>query len=89
MYYLMMQQEVADYEKWRAVFDSMATIRHEAGVRSDLILRDSENPNHIILLIEWDSHESARAWMNDPRLGAALKDAGVLSRPVLTYLVQS
>jgi heme-degrading monooxygenase HmoA len=89
MYYLMMQQEVADYEKWRAVFDSMESARRSRGVRSDLILRDANNPNALTLIIEWDSHDSARSWMSDPRLRDAMKEAGVLSPPTITYLTRS
>ncbi len=89
MYYLMMQQEVADYEQWRMVFDSMETVRRSMGVRSDLILREVDNPHAITLIIEWDSHESARSWMADPRLREAMKEAGVLKPPTLTYLTRS
>lgn len=89
MYYLMMQQEVADYDEWRKVFDSKEQIRRAMGARSDLILRDANNPHAIILLIEWDSFESARSWMADPRLKEAMKVAGVVKPPTLTYLTRS
>ena len=89
MYYLMMQHEVADYDQWRKVFDSMESVRHSMGVRSDLILRGVDNPNAITILIEWDSLDGARNWMADSRLRDAMKEAGVLKSPTLTYLTRS
>lgn len=86
MYYLMMQQEVADYDTWRKVFDSMESVRRSMGVQSDLILRGADNLQAITLLIEWDNLDNARRWMADPRLSEALKEAGVLKPPTITYL---
>lgn len=89
MVYLMMQQEVVDYEKWHAVFDSLEDLRRSVGARSERIFRNVENPNALTLLITWDNIESARNWMSDPRLRTALKDAGVIGQPVITYLNES
>jgi hypothetical protein len=89
MVYLLMQQEVADYEKWRMVFDSMEPVRRSAGARSDRIFRHVDNPNAVTLLIAWDNVESARNWMGDARLRAALKEAGVLGQPNISYLNES
>lgn len=37
----------------------------------------------------FDSIDSARNWMSDPRLGQALQEAGVLIPRPLTYLQES
>lgn len=89
MTYLLMQQEIVDYEKWRSVFDSMESVRRSAGARSERIFRGVDNPNAVTLLITWDDIESARNWMGDPRLREALKQAGVIGQPSITYLDES
>ncbi len=89
MVYTLFQQEVADYDAWRAVFDSMESVRRAAGARSDRVFRSADDPNVVTLLITWDNIESARAWMNDSRLGEALKAAGVKGQPRITYLNES
>jgi heme-degrading monooxygenase HmoA len=89
MVYLLMQQEVADYEKWRTVFDSMESVRRSAGARSDRVFRHVDNPNAVTLLIAWDDVESAQNWMGDARLRAALKEAGVMGQPNIFYLNES
>jgi len=89
MVYTLFQQEVADFDTWRAVFNSMETVRRAAGARSELILRSADDPNAVTLLIGWDNIESARSWTNDSRLREALKAAGVKGQPRITYLVES
>ncbi|CUS02885.2 conserved protein of unknown function [Candidatus Promineifilum breve] len=89
MAHLLMQQEVADYEKWRAVFNSLEGLRRSVGARSEQIFRGADNPNAVTLLITWDHLDNARAWMGDPRLRAAMKDAGVIGQPAITYLDES
>lgn len=89
MYYLMMQHEVADYDKWRATFDSMESLRHAIGAKSNLILRRVDNPKALTLIIGWDDLDKARSWINNPRLQEAMKEAGVSTPPIITFLTQS
>lgn len=89
MVYLLMQQEIADYTQWRAVFDSNEELRRSRGVQSTRVFRGLENPNAITLLVEWDNIEHAKSWLNDTRLRAALQEAGVLSAPAVTFLNES
>ena len=89
MAFMLMQQEVADYTPWRAVFDSNEEVRRSRGVQSTRIFRGLENPNAVTLLVEWDNIDHAKSWLNDPRLRAAMQEAGVLSAPAVTFLNES
>ncbi|HRO25368.1 MAG TPA: hypothetical protein PLR07_13855, partial [Promineifilum sp.] len=86
MIYVMYQHEVADYAKWRAVYDSKVDLRRSAGQRNERVFHGVDNPNLVTILVGWDSVEGANSWGNDPRLQTAMKDAGVLSRPTVTFL---
>lgn len=89
MAFMLLQQEVADYTQWRAVFDSNEEVRRSRGVQSTRVFRGLENPNTVTLLVEWDNVEHAKGWLNDARLRAAMQEAGVLSAPAVTFLNES
>jgi quinol monooxygenase YgiN len=86
MAYMLIQHEVKDYEKWKAVFDDVAELRRSNGEQSARIFHDAENPNRLTLLFEWDSLENARAYAQNPALKAAMQEAGVRSAPTFHFL---
>ena len=83
MQYVLIIHEVANYEAWKTVFDSAASIRREAGERSYQVLRYDTDPH----FSAWTSHAAAKAFFESPRLVQIRKDAGV-STPEFIYLDQ-
>ncbi len=79
--------EVADYLAWKKVFAAASDIRREAGERTYQMLKDHDDPNHIVHFSAWTSVADARAFFESPRLVKIRSDAGVRS-PEFIYLDQ-
>jgi hypothetical protein len=86
MHHLLVRHEVADFEAWKAVFDSHAEAQHEAGLRVTRVLRNIDNPNDVFLLFEVDDLEKARGFVSSPAVPEAQRDSGVIGEPEIVFL---
>jgi hypothetical protein len=59
---LQIQHTVRDYDAWKHAFDSDPVGRSQGGVRRYRILREAEDPNHVIIDLEFDSAREAEAF---------------------------
>jgi len=87
MEYVLIIHEVADYPAWKKVFDTAASIRHEAGERSYQVLKYQSDPNRIVHFSAWTSTADAKQFFESPRLVQIRAEAGVKS-PDFIYLDQ-
>jgi heme-degrading monooxygenase HmoA len=83
---LMVHHKVADYNKWRAVYDSMAGTRQRYGEQGAQVLRSASDPNELVILTQWNTAEAARAFAGAAELKDALQKAGVISQPEVLIL---
>jgi quinol monooxygenase YgiN len=91
MVHVSMRYTVADYNTWRGVFDSNDGTRRNAGCTGKVqVYRDVDDPNTISLVMEWDSADNARKFLDDPALRERMKAAGVVGaaavRTILTLV---
>ncbi|MBV8201726.1 MAG: hypothetical protein JOZ15_13980 [Acidobacteria bacterium] len=49
---------VADYDRWKPVFDEDAGDRRAAGSNGGELFRDAEDPNVVYILFEWDLEQA-------------------------------
>jgi hypothetical protein len=75
---------VADYDIWRAKYDALLPMREAAGLIDGQVFRAPDSPNMIILMHEFETLEGAQALFSSPKLKAAMADAGVTAKPVIT-----
>ncbi len=61
MYILQIEHPVPNYEGWKKAFDSDPINRKQSGVRSYKILRKIDDPNYIIVDLEFDNLSDAKA----------------------------
>jgi len=61
MYMLRIEHPVPNYDGWKQAFDSDPVGRVKSGVRRYQILRPIDNPNHVMIDLEFDSRERAEA----------------------------
>jgi len=79
MPYQLVLQRVKDYKQWKAIFDEHINKRKELGSKGAKIFRNSEKPDEILVLVEWEDLSKAREFMewgdpNEIRKKAGLKD---------------
>ena len=61
-------QAVRDYDAWKKAFDSDPVGRERGGVRRYRVFRPTDDPNYIIVELEFDTSDEAEAFR------AALRD---------------
>jgi hypothetical protein len=79
MYVLAVNHQVEDYDRWKAVFDTLPT--KDGGASFHRVNRDVDNPNIITVVAGWANVDDARAFTHDPDLKDAMRRAGVTSSP--------
>ena len=63
MPYVLIHHNVADYDKFRSVFDFDAERRKRLGSKGGRLLHSSEGPNDLFALFEWDDVDKAREFV--------------------------
>jgi heme-degrading monooxygenase HmoA len=86
MPYILVQQSVEEYDKWKTVFDEHGATRLAAGSKGGPVLRNADDPNHITVLLEWDTMDNARAFADSDDLREAMQRAGVTGAPDVFFL---
>jgi quinol monooxygenase YgiN len=87
MVYLEVKHTVADYAKWREVYDNHKSTRQAFGATGvEQVYRGVEKPNAITVITEWKSAEDAQRFAQDPSLKEAMAAGGVISAPEATFL---
>ena len=81
------RHKVADYERWKEVFDAFIDVRRAGGEISYRIFRPLDDPDNQLLLFEWSDEESVKSFLDSAPLRDAMQSAGVLEPPVLEQLL--
>ena len=89
MTYQLVQHTVADYAKWKIVFDEHIATRKSFGSRGAQVMRSADNPNAVTVLIEWDSTQNAQKFSESDTLREGMERAGVTSKPEIFYYKSS
>lgn len=80
--------KVGNYDNWYSGFSSPegVSMRKEAGAKSYRIFQAEDDPNHVVILLEWDSLDNARKYFQSEKLKEAQKDSGILGPPEMFFL---
>ena len=64
---------------WYSGFSSpdSAAMRKRSGARSYQIFQAEDDPNHVMVLLEWDTLDNARRYFQSEKFKEAQKDSGV------------
>ena len=86
MPYLLVRHKVADFGKWKPVYDAHQSARGAASLKDRLVLRGLDNPNEIVILFEVGDVAKARAFASSTALRDVMQDAGVVDKPDIYFL---
>jgi hypothetical protein len=86
MPHVLVRHKVADFAKWKPVFDEHSTTRAAAGSKGGQLFRSASDPNDVTILFEWESIEKAHAFAASADLKAKMKEAGVIELPDIYFL---
>lgn len=86
MPYLLVRLKVADFAKWKRVFDSHAEAQRQSGLRLDKVLRNLDDPNEVVTWFEVTDLAKARGFVTSPAVPRAQEDSGVVDKPDIYFL---
>ena len=73
---LVVRHHVADYAKWRAVYDELEPLRAKHGCTAKRVLRLPEDVNDLLVTHDFPTVEQAGAFAGDPGLAEGMQRAG-------------
>jgi len=79
MFVAAIRHPVADYDKWKAVFDSYPPT--EGGALFARVNRAVDEPNTVAVVAGFESLEKAQAFLGNPELKEKMGEAGVAGEP--------
>jgi hypothetical protein len=83
---IVIRQTVADYAKWRPVYDKHKPARDDAGL-SDCTVRSSvDNPNDVFVACTMADVAKAKAFAGSKSLSDAMMAAGVVGKPDINFI---
>ncbi|MCH8902935.1 MAG: cyclase [Bacteroidetes bacterium] len=86
MAHILIRHAVESYDTFKPVYDDAQTMAEGMGqIKSDLY-QDSDNPNMITAVVEFDTDENAKRFTESDELKEAMGKAGVVGAPEITFL---
>jgi hypothetical protein len=83
---MLIRHTVVDYRVWKPVFDEDGVTRRANGCGREHVFRSADDPNELVLLLEWDDLERARLYADSDDLHLALMRSGVVGQPDIWFL---
>jgi hypothetical protein len=69
---------VADYQRFREVYDAGTPAREAGGMHNEQMLRNPNDPNDILIMTTVENIERARAYGQSEEVRQRQRDAGLL-----------
>lgn len=82
MFYLLCRNRVADFTKWKKVFDSHQNAHRDAGLYLVHFWRELDDPDNIFFVFQVSNIDTAKAFINAPEAKKADKTAGVIDSEI-------
>jgi heme-degrading monooxygenase HmoA len=86
MPFVLVRHKVQDYAKWKPVFDEHGATRKASGSKGGHLFRSADDPNDLVILLEWDDEKKARQFVQSEDLRQAMQRAGVSGQPEIHFL---
>ncbi len=78
---MFIKHRVADFGKWKPVFDEHEPARRQAGATAHSLHRDADDPNVVIIAFRVEDIARAKEFVASDDLRAAMEQAGVVGPP--------
>lgn len=86
MAFILIRHKVRDFPKWKRSYDAHAPARRKGGLRQKALLRGARNPREVVILFQARSLKKAKAFASSASLRKAMKAAGVVGKPEMSFL---
>ena len=75
---MLSRNRVADFEKWKAIFDSHVKDHQKTGLILKDMWRDINEPNNVFFIFEVQDMDKAKEFINSPESAKAGEVSGVI-----------
>lgn len=89
MGHILVRHKVADFEKWKQVYDEHRAAREAAGLENLHLWRNEDDPNEVTILFEASDLAKAKALINSPDLKESMEASGVQGQPDMAVLLEA
>lgn len=86
---VLIRHTVNDYATWKKVYDETKPMAKSRGVRRQRLLKNSANPNELVVLSEFENMNQAREFAQSAELKQAMQRAGVAGEPAVFFLEEA
>ena len=78
--FVLIRHKVADFAKWKPVYDGHLPARQKAGLKEVHLLRNNDNPTEVILLFSAEDLDKAKAFVACDDVHQTMQRAGANHR---------
>lgn len=86
MTHVLVIHRVENYAKWKLIYDEDGITRKSKGSKGSSVFHNANDPNHIVVITEWENMEKAKNFAESEDLVTTMQKAGVVGRPAVFYL---
>lgn len=79
------RHKVADFKNWKAAYDGHDSTRKQYGCKKSEVFTNTQNPNEVLLVMEWESKEQAAKFDASANLKETMQHAGVINVPEFSF----
>ena len=79
------RHKVADFDKWKVVFEEVEPFRQKMGSSGSHVFRNHSSPNEVLVITDWDNKDQGLAFGHSPELKEAMGRGGVMGAPEITF----
>lgn len=83
---LVVMHKVANYSKWKPIYDGHDTARLAAGLHNYVIGRGVQDSNMLLIALKADDTTKAKVFSKDPGLKQAMQKGGVVGVPTVALV---
>jgi hypothetical protein len=83
---MIVKHRVANFEKWKAAFDSLDKVRKDHGWIGSTVHRDATDPNLVVIVNHVKDLAGAKKYGGSDALRTAMANGGVQGVPEITFL---
>lgn len=83
---MLVKHRVANFDQWKATFDSMAKVREEHGWIGASVHRDAADPNVVVIVNRVKTLDGAKKYGGSEALRTGMVKAGVQGMPEIYFL---
>ena len=85
MVYGIFMVKVEDYDKFLSIIKEDESLIKSFGGKSARVLQVLDNPNLVIVIVEWENLENAKKFVESEELKARMQAGGVSGKPEIYF----